>query len=98
LKNSKWCLYSGDVIVNGIVDLADVLEIYNRSSEFAAGYIVSDLTGDGLTDLSDLILGFNNAASFVSAVTPSSSPSDLQNIKKRLESEFMEFSKVDNSR
>jgi hypothetical protein len=67
LKNSKWCLYSGDVIVNGIVDLADVLEIYNRSSEFAAGYIVSDLTGDGLTDLSDLILGFNNAASFVSA-------------------------------
>ena len=94
LKNSIWCIYSGDVIVNGVVDLADVLEIYNKSSEFTTGYIVSDLTGDGLTDLTDLILGFNNAAGFVSKITPLSSPNDLQNIKNNSAQEFLEFNKT----
>ena len=93
LKNSKWCLFSGDIIVNGIIDLADVLELYNKSSEFSTGYIVSDLTGDGLTDLTDLILGFNNASNFVAAVTPSSSPSDIQGVKNNSAREFMEYNK-----
>lgn len=70
LKNTNWCLFSGDVIADGLIDQSDIIEINNKFGEFETGYKISDLTGDGLTDLTDLIIGSNNAASFVSVIKP----------------------------
>ena len=70
LKGLKYCIFSGDVDQNGIVDLTDVLRVYNDASSFVSGYKVTDLTGDNLTDLTDLLIAYNNSAGFVSVVKP----------------------------
>ena len=70
LKNSKYCLYSGDTGQDGLIDLTDLLQIYNDAAVFSAGYIVTDLTGNSITDLTDVVMAFNNASSFVSVKKP----------------------------
>ena len=61
LKNTKWCIYSGDVNQDGVVDLTDVLVVDVENLNFATGYRVTDLNGDGLVDLSDLLIVDNNS-------------------------------------
>ncbi|MDQ3020046.1 MAG: aryl-sulfate sulfotransferase [Bacteroidota bacterium] len=70
LKGSKYCIYSGDVNQDGIVDIADVGFIENDVKIFASGYQASDLTGDRLVDFSDAAIADNNGFNFVGAVTP----------------------------
>ena len=62
--------YSGDIDQNGIIDLADVIGIYNDALNFVTGYEVTDVDGNMVTDLSDLLYGYNNAANFVAVVRP----------------------------
>jgi hypothetical protein len=70
LKTSKWCIYSGDVSQDGIVDLNDVLTIYNSSNTFTTGYVVTDINGDKNVDLNDVIISYNNASAFVGVLKP----------------------------
>ncbi len=70
LIGSKYCIYSGDVNQDGLIDLTDVLLISNDASIFSAGYLVTDLNGDNLTDLTDLLMGFNNSSLFITKITP----------------------------
>lgn len=72
LKSGKYCLYGGDINKDGLVELSDLLQIYNDGANFSVGYVISDLTGDGLVDLSDLLIVYNNAANFVSKKSPES--------------------------
>ncbi len=65
-----WCLYSGDVNQNGMIDLTDLILIYNDVSNFSSGYLGTDLNGDAYTDLADLLFAFNNSVKFVSKITP----------------------------
>lgn len=51
LKGSKYCIYSGDIIKDGVIELSDVLSDYNDASDFVSGYTVTDLNGDYLVDL-----------------------------------------------
>lgn len=67
----RYAIYSGDVNQDGIIDLNDVLLVYNDASEFATGYKKSDVTGNDITDLTDMLLTFNNANIFVSVKKPS---------------------------
>jgi len=69
-KGIKWCLYSGDVVKDGSVDLTDIIIIFNDATNFVSGYIPSDLNGDGFADLTDITIAFNNAANFVSLIRP----------------------------
>ncbi|HMR40151.1 MAG TPA: sialidase family protein [Ignavibacteria bacterium] len=62
--------YSGDVDQNGIIDLGDLIIIYNDAINFVNGYEVSDLDGNLITDLTDLLYAYNNATSFVQVVRP----------------------------
>ncbi|MEZ4688953.1 MAG: hypothetical protein R3A12_01770 [Ignavibacteria bacterium] len=62
--------YSGDIDQNGVIDLSDVIGIYNDALNFVTGYEVSDLDGNLVTDLSDLLYAYNNAAAFVQVVRP----------------------------
>lgn len=66
----RYAVFNGDINSDGIVDLTDVIEIYNKSSSFTTGYEVTDLTGDNLTDLTDLLLAYNNSAGFVAVMRP----------------------------
>lgn len=69
-KNSKWCIYSGDVNQDGFIDLSDLILIDNDSFNFASGYLNTDLTGDGIVDLNDMIICDNNAFNFVGTISP----------------------------
>lgn len=70
LKGSKYCIYSGDVNKDGIVDLTDLIFIYNRASKFTSGYTIGDINGDEIVDLTDLIFTYNNATDFISLERP----------------------------
>jgi len=70
LKSGKYCDFSGDVNQDGFVNLTDVLLIFNASSVFSTGYIVTDVNGDNIADLTDITIAYNNAQNFVQKVTP----------------------------
>lgn len=70
LKGNKFCIYSGDVNQDKLIDLTDVMTIYNDSRDFLTGYVNTDLNGDNFVNQTDLIIAYNNSANFVRAVTP----------------------------
>ncbi|MEO8666837.1 MAG: M4 family metallopeptidase, partial [Ignavibacteria bacterium] len=70
LVGKKWCIYSGDINHDGLIDLTDVIGIFNDASIFTTGYVVTDINGDNIVDLSDLTAVYNNSTSFVSSITP----------------------------
>lgn len=70
LKISKFTFYSGDIDHNGFINLDDVLGIYNASTVFLSGYVLTDVNGDNITDLSDILIALNNSSNFVSLKRP----------------------------
>lgn len=70
LKAGKFCQYNGDVNQNGLIDLTDLIQIYNDGSNFTTGYVVTDVNGDGFVDLTDITIVYNNASGFVSKIVP----------------------------
>ncbi|MDQ3020017.1 MAG: hypothetical protein M3R36_05535 [Bacteroidota bacterium] len=71
LKGNKYCVYSGDVNQDGIIDIADMSLIDNDANIIATGnYLPTDLNGDNISDLEDLAIGDNNAINYVSVKKP----------------------------
>ena len=70
MKNGRSNIYCGDVNKDGIIDLTDLIFIYNRASKFTSGYTIGDINGDEIVDLTDLIFTYNNAADFISLERP----------------------------
>ncbi len=70
LTSGRFCNYSGDVNQDGSVNLTDLLETYNASSNFSSGYVSADVNGNSFVDLSDITIVYNNATKFVAKVTP----------------------------
>ena len=66
----KYSIYGGDVTQNGIIDLNDILQVYNSAGVFASGYVIDDLNGDNLVDLGDILISSNNASAFVQKIRP----------------------------
>lgn len=69
-KGSKFCIYNGEINQDGIIDLSDIVSVYNDASNFQTGYIISDLTGDMFVDLSDLTTVANSSAYFAHLIRP----------------------------
>ncbi|MDQ3019895.1 MAG: hypothetical protein M3R36_04890 [Bacteroidota bacterium] len=67
---TKWTIYGGDVIQDGLVELADVALIDNDAGNFGSGYINTDITGDRFVDLDDLSIADNNSFNFVGVMRP----------------------------
>jgi hypothetical protein len=67
---SYFCIYSGDVNQDGVVDALDMIMIDNQAAAFGLGYIPEDLNGDGSVDALDMILIDNNAAAFIGVIEP----------------------------
>ncbi|MDR3609277.1 MAG: hypothetical protein P4L27_01780 [Ignavibacteriaceae bacterium] len=70
-KGSKWCIYSGDITHDGLVDLSDMALVDNDNTNAVSGYTVTDLNGDGIVDLTDLAIIDNNNTLAISKVVPS---------------------------
>jgi hypothetical protein len=70
LKGSKYCIYSGDIDQDKIIDLSDVILIFNNASNFISGFVNTDVNGDKTTDLSDIIITNNNSSKFVTLIRP----------------------------
>ena len=70
LKGTRYCLFSGDLDNDGVIDANDILDCYNDVSGFANGYFPTDVTGDNVTDVSDIVIIYNNANNFVVKITP----------------------------
>ncbi len=66
----RYAIYGGDVNQDDIVDLSDVVIVYNSATLFTTGYSQSDVTGDNIVDLSDVVLTFNNSNAFVHSIIP----------------------------
>lgn len=70
LNSTKWCIYSGDVNQDGLVDLTDLGLTDAANLLFLSGYVNTDVNGDGIVDLSDLNIVDVNNLGFVSKITP----------------------------
>ncbi|MBK8550774.1 MAG: hypothetical protein IPL53_06820 [Ignavibacteria bacterium] len=70
LTLGKYCSYSGEILKDGNIDLADVVLIHNDVTVFAAGYLPTDVNGDSFVDLTDMLVTSNNSANFVSVSKP----------------------------
>ena len=70
MNDGKYVVYGGDVNQDGIVDSADMIQVYNLSSLFGTGYIPDDTNGNGLIDSMDMIIIDNNAINNVGKITP----------------------------
>lgn len=66
----RYAVYSGDVNGDKIINLTDIISVYNASTVFQTGYVVTDLTGDNTTNLTDISIVYNNSALFVQSVLP----------------------------
>jgi len=70
LKDSKWCMYSGDINQDGIIDLEDVSGIENDLMNNVTGYVNTDLNGDDIVDGTDVALVENNSSNGIVVITP----------------------------
>ncbi len=70
IKYQKWCMYSGDVNQDGLIDVSDQSEIDNDVLKVITGYVITDLTGDELVDLSDASIADNNGFNFTGVIKP----------------------------
>ena len=66
----KYCIYSGDTDLNGIIDATDLSSIDNASANFITGYVVEDLNLDGIVDATDIGIADNNVYKQIIAITP----------------------------
>ena len=71
---SKWCVYTGDIDLNGFIDNNDLLLVDNDAFNFAGGYLITDLDGNQFVDNNDLLICDNNAFNFVGKTSPESKP------------------------
>ncbi len=61
LKGTKYCIYSGDVNQDGIIDASDLSLVDNDVFNSVSGYVLTDVNGDNFVDASDLSIVDNNA-------------------------------------
>ena len=69
-KGSKWCIYSGDVNQDGLVDISDITLVDFDNLNFLVGYRSTDINGDGLIDIVDVSLADINNLKFVNKIIP----------------------------
>ncbi|MBK8383664.1 MAG: hypothetical protein IPL16_17585 [Ignavibacteria bacterium] len=71
LKGSQYCIYSGDINQDGIVNASDLSKVDNDSEAGPPGrFLISDVNGDNIVDATDVSLVDNNAFNSVSVIRP----------------------------
>jgi len=71
LKGSRYCIYSGDIDQNGIIDAGDSGPADNDAANFTFGIrLPTDLNGDSIVDANDMSILDNNTANYVQVISP----------------------------
>ncbi|HMR40829.1 MAG TPA: PQQ-dependent sugar dehydrogenase [Ignavibacteria bacterium] len=70
LINTRYNLFSGDIVKDGFVSLDDVLGAYNDAAIFETGYVPTDVSGNNIVDLVDILYVYNNSSNFVQSIAP----------------------------
>ncbi len=70
LGPNQFAIYSGDVNLDGTIDLFDLQQVENDAASFVFGYEYSDVNGDTASDLFDLQLIENNSTLFIFSTRP----------------------------
>ena len=79
LKGGKYCIFSGDVNQDGMVDASDLTSIDN-DMHFDTTSHVADLNGDGIVNSSDLTIADNNNTLAVRKIAPTVAPA-VKNVR-----------------
>jgi uncharacterized protein (TIGR02145 family) len=69
-NGDKYCIFMGDADHNGVVDTGDMTLIENDASNYASGYLTTDINGDGIVDTYDMTIVDNNASNYVGVICP----------------------------
>lgn len=69
-KAGRWCIYSGDVNQDGIIDSTDLINVYNSNIAGESGINVNDLNKDELVEIYDLIIVFKNFSNQIITIKP----------------------------
>ena len=69
-KGTKYCVYSGDVDYDGVIDGSDMSNVENSVANSETGYINSDVNGDSFADAGDLSIVENNSFASVKTIRP----------------------------
>ncbi len=70
LKGAKYCIYSGDVNKDGVIDAGDLALVDNAVIISLSGYVNTDTDGNNFTDAGDLSIADNNTSLGVSVIKP----------------------------
>ena len=70
LKGNKYCIYSGDVNQDRIIDAEDLSITDNDTFINLSGYVISDVNGDNTVDAGDLSITDNNTYMSVVSIYP----------------------------
>ena len=70
LLGSNYCVYSGDVNQDGIIDGMDMVLVDNQSALFSSGFLPADLNGDGVINYLDMLMLVNNSSVFIGLKAP----------------------------
>ena len=70
LKLGRYCLYSGDVNQDGIIDGTDASLVDNDALNFVSGYVSRDVDGNNFVDAGDASIVDNNAFAIIGVVRP----------------------------
>jgi len=70
LVSGKYCIYTGNVNQDDIVDSGDMNPVENASVAITVGYVVEDVNGDGIIDSGDMIIIENNSMDLITVITP----------------------------
>jgi len=63
LKDGLYCIYSGNVNSDDVIDAEDLLEVDNAVFNYESGTHIANLNGDNIVDIEDMAICDNNARS-----------------------------------
>lgn len=70
LIGNKWCIFSGDVNQDNVINSLDLNLISDYSTIYSSENLITDLNSDGITDIEDLVVCDNNVFRNISTIKP----------------------------
>ena len=70
LKGNKYCIYTGDVNKDGIIDASDFSLVEGDALSYTLGHAATDLNGDLIVDGSDFLIVDNNSHHLIQVSRP----------------------------
>lgn len=70
LKGNRYCIWSGDVNKDNVIDGGDISSVENGIANSLIGYEPEDINNDGIVDASDMGLVENNSTKLINVISP----------------------------